>query len=79
MSSEDYALLLALPAATAAELEPWLHEQARHSAEVAEQEMLESELGGQVSIDFIVCERVARWSHGTGGGRRRRPLEPAPC
>jgi hypothetical protein len=81
MTAEDHRLLSELEAhgmpEAAAAMEALIRSQNRRPAELDHlaHEILECDLAPGLSIDLIVCDRAARQSHGTGGGRRRRPRE----
>jgi len=82
MSAVDHALLVELDAAgmpdAADEFEREIRSQHDLPAERDHRshEVTESELAA--SIDWITAERAAAASHGTGGGRRRRPDQAGP-
>lgn len=76
MTVEDHRFLCGLDRAGlggwADKLERLIRADAKRAARVRIHEVPECELAEGLSIDFIVCDRAARQSFGTGGGRRRR-------
>jgi hypothetical protein len=83
MDADEHRMLLELDAAgmaaAADEMEGVIRAQNDLPAERDHHthEVPESSLSGG-TVEWIVAERVARASHGAGGGRRRRPNMAAP-